>query len=180
MDLIGYVIAITVVVSWLLNGFNWIIGDLIYIFVFIATIKLIKFGSLKIAVIAFSSAMTIDILFIILSWFTNGIYYNNAMLSIFNNSLFLVCPTISHYPNRRCSWYFLFSMAYPGILQCYFYRYDSSRSSKVYSYIFLVCYIVTLGGWIFVNIQTAFTLPYDLIVIPLTIIVVVLYANRRG
>lgn len=180
MDFIGLNLGVCVVIMWFVLSQNWILGDIMYTFIFIATIKLVKFGSLKIAIITFAITMTVDIFFIVMAWAINKVYYNNAILSIFNNPLFLVVPTISHYPNRKCSWFFIASMLFPGMLQCYFQRFDSSRSSKIYTIIFFNCYVITMIIWIIINIYADFTFPYDLLVTPATLITVVLFANRRG
>lgn len=180
MDCIGVIFGICVIALWFSFGKNWIIGDIIFCFIFVATMKMVKFGSLKIAIITFTITMSIDIFFITLAWGINKIYYNNAILSIFNNPLFLMVPSLSHYPNRKCSWFFLASMLFPGLLQCYFQRFDSSRSSKIYTIIFFNCYVVSMILWIIINFYANFTFPYDLLVTPATLIVVVLFANRRG
>lgn len=180
MDFVGLSLGICVVIMWFVLGQNWILGDIMYTFIFVATIKLVKFGSLKIAIITFAITMSVDIFFIVMGWAINKVYYNNAILSIFNNPLFLVVPSISHYPNKKCSWFFIASMLFPGMLQCYFQRYDSSRSSKIYSIIFFNCYVITMIIWIIINIYTNFTFPYDLLVTPTTLITVVLFAYRRG
>ncbi len=89
MDVIGIGVGIGVVCAWYYTGTNWIIGDLIYMCIFLAVIKLIKFGSLRMTVFAFIASMLLDISFIMLTEFVNGIYFNNAMLTLFNNPLFL-------------------------------------------------------------------------------------------
>jgi len=89
MDLIGFVIGIGLICAWYFTGTNWIIGDFIYMCIFLAAIKLVKVGSLKITVIAFVFAMLLDIIFMSLAEFINGIYFNNAMLTLFNNPMFL-------------------------------------------------------------------------------------------
>lgn len=89
MDMLGLAVGIGFICAWYYTGTNWIIGDFIYMCIFLATIKLIKFGSLKMTVIAFIISMVLDISFIMLAEFVNGIYFNNAMLSLFNNPLFL-------------------------------------------------------------------------------------------
>lgn len=180
MDCIGIGLGVCILASWFILDKNWIVGNFIYCFIFVATLKLVKFGSLKMATITFVVTMSIDVFFIGLAWGINKIYYNNAILSIFNNPLFLMVPTISHYPNRKCSWFFLASMLFPGLLQCYFQRFDSNRSSKIYTIIFFNCYVVTMIVWIIINFYADFTFPYDLLVTPATLVIVVLFANRRG
>lgn len=180
LDLLGFCIGCGAVCAWYFSGTNWIIGDTIYFCIYLATIKLVKFGSLKTALIAFIITMGLNIFLILLAQFVIGVYFNNGMLTLFNNPLFLEVPAITIYPNRKCSWLFLFSMALPGILLCYLERFDQSRSSKVYSLIFLLCYTLCSLAWILISIYMIFTLPYDIIIMPFAFLFIVLYANRRG
>lgn len=180
LDGLGFVVGVGLMCAWYFSGTNWIIGDFICICIFVSVIKLIKFGSLKIAIITFVVTTILDVIFIVLSETINQIYFNNAMLTLFNNPLFLVSPDITHYPNRRCSWIFLFSMAYPGIFLCYLERFDKNRSSHVYLIIFLVCYTFCYLLFILISLNTSFTLPYDIMIIPMSLIFILLFANRRG
>ena len=67
LDVIGFVMGVGLMCGWYFSGTNWIIGDFICLCIFCATIKLIKFGSLKIAIITFVTCTIIDIIFIVLS-----------------------------------------------------------------------------------------------------------------
>lgn len=180
MDVIGIIVGIGFMCAWYFTGTNWIIGDFICLCILLTTIKIIKFGSLRIAIIAFAVTSILDVVFIILAQIMNGVYFNNAMLTVFNNPLFLVMPALVHYPNRCCSWFFLFSIAYPGIVLSYLYRYDCSRSSKVYSVLFFIFYTLCLVAWVILDLHAAFTLPFNILTVPFSLLAILLYSNRRG
>lgn len=53
MDIIGLIFAAGMVLAWYFSSRNWIISDIIYVMIFLAIVKFIKFGSLKIAIVSF-------------------------------------------------------------------------------------------------------------------------------
>ena len=67
MDIIGIFIGIGFIVSWFLTFTNWIIGDIICLASLLAIIKLIKFGSLRMAIIFFIVSTIVNIIFIVMA-----------------------------------------------------------------------------------------------------------------
>ena len=124
MDLLGFTVGVGLECAWFFTGYNWIISNIIYILIFLAIIKFIKFDSLKIAAITFACTAFCNIIFIVLTQFVRQIYFNDLILYIFNNPLFIFCPCINFIPNQTCSWFFISCIAYPGILLCYLDRVD--------------------------------------------------------
>ena len=53
MDILGFVIGVGVEIGWWFSGYSWIISDIIFTCMMIATIKLFKFWSLRIALFCF-------------------------------------------------------------------------------------------------------------------------------
>jgi hypothetical protein len=70
-------------------------------------------------------------------------------------------------------------MAYPGMVMAYLRRFDESRSSCVYSFIFLSSFSFFSFLYICVSYFAPFIPPFSLINTPLSIITVMAYANRR-
>jgi hypothetical protein len=91
---------------------------------FTAAIKIFKFGSLKIALLAYIFIGLTDIPFIIAISLTKRAYFNNIILSIFNIPFFIMCPIIDYFPNQTCSWFFITSGAYPAGILSYLRRFD--------------------------------------------------------
>lgn len=148
--------------------------------IFLALIKFVKFGSLKMAFIAFVSTAVLNVAFIVYSQVKNDAYFNNVILYIFNNPLFIFFPCITFTVNQTCSWFFITSIGFPGILLSYLYRFDESRSSKIYSLVFLVSFVICAVCWAVSSIFAPYTLPFDLINSPFSIILLCIFANRRG
>lgn len=67
MDVIGIIVGIGFMCAWYFTGTNWIIGDFICLCILLTTIKIIKFGSLRIAIITFAVTSILDVVFIILA-----------------------------------------------------------------------------------------------------------------
>lgn len=53
MDIIGLALGVGICYGWYFSNNNWILSDFITIFMWIGTIKLFKFTSLKMAVFSF-------------------------------------------------------------------------------------------------------------------------------
>lgn len=118
MDIIGFCIGFGVLCAWFFTGQIWMVSDLIFVFIFITLIKVIKFGSLKIALINFICTLILDLIFITVTEVIRKTYFSTN-INIFNNPLFLTAPIIAFIPNYRCAWYFILSMAYPGMFLAY-------------------------------------------------------------
>ena len=106
--------------------------------------------------------------------------YNTELLNLFNNPFFLQIPTLNPVPNQKCSWLFISSLVYPGIVLAYLYRFDKCRSSSVYFFIFLAGYFIGSIIWTIVSVFSPFTLPFGTISEPTIIIIIILFSNRRN
>lgn len=71
-------------------------------------------------------------------------------------------------------------MAYPGMFLAYLERFDKNRSSTLYAPIFIICYALCSIAWFIVSILVPFGLPYDLFTVPISMGLLLLFANRRG
>lgn len=63
MDGVGFVLGIGLLCLWYFLYTNWIVSDVIYVMIYFSMIKIIKFGSLKIAILIFVINLTIDCAF---------------------------------------------------------------------------------------------------------------------
>lgn len=123
MDVLGIIFGFGIASLWILTGKNWIISDVIYFFMYTTIIKTIKYGSLKIALAAYIIIGIADFVFIIITYMENY-YFNNIILTIFNNPFFIMCPTINFVPDQQCSWFFISCISAPGIILAYLRRFD--------------------------------------------------------
>jgi hypothetical protein len=100
-------------VGWYFSNSNAIVSDVLFVVIYIALIKVFKFGSLKIGFLTLACSLALSIVFVIL------ISVNYQTMNFFITPLFLTGPILTRIPNYRCSWYFLLSMLYPGMLLAY-------------------------------------------------------------
>ena len=99
MDIIGLGLGLGLVLGWYFSGKNWIISNIIYIMIFLALVKIIKFGSLRMAALAYFCVAICNIVFIVLIQKLRQVYFNNIILFLFNNPFFIFCPCINFTPN---------------------------------------------------------------------------------
>lgn len=180
LDILGLLLGAGLEAAWWFSNRNWILSDVLFTFMLVTTIKLFKFRSLFMAVVCFSLVTVVFVAFIVICQVFYDTSFNNIILTIFDNPVFCVCPTITPVPNQKCSWLSLFSLSYPALVLAYLESFDESRKTRVYSIVFLGGFILLSMIWSLLNVAVPFTLPFDLITSPLTLIVVCLYANRRN
>lgn len=71
-------------------------------------------------------------------------------------------------------------MAYPGLFLAYLVRFDKNRSSSIYGATFMISYVVCTIFWFVVNYFVPIALPFDLFTVPIAMVFIILFANRRG
>ena len=180
MDIIGFFVGLGILLGWWFSNRNWIISDVITICIWVGTIKLFKFTSFKIATLTFTFTIVLELIFIVLMQVVFDRSYNTELLNLFNIPFFLQIPTINPVPNQKCSWLFISSLVYPGIVLSYLHRFDKCRSSNVYFIIFLVGYFLGSIVWTILCVISPFTLPFGIISEPITIVILILFSNRRN
>jgi hypothetical protein len=79
------VISIGVCMGWQLSNSNWVVNDVIAVSMIVAAIKVLKFTSLKQALICFSATICVELVFVLILTFKIKASYNTAILNIFNN-----------------------------------------------------------------------------------------------
>lgn len=178
MDVAGILFGVGLLCAWYFTR-DVILSDLIFMMIYLSIMKIVKFGSLKLAVILFAINFVILVSFsgtnsTIDSSYTDGDY------TYFNNPLFLIIPNLVDIPNRRCAWYFIVTMSYAGLLLSYLERFDRNRSSIIYGLTFIITYIIGTVAWFIITIFVAFPIPYELFSIPIALLLLAFFSNRRG
>lgn len=67
VDGVGVVMGIGVLCGVYFSHFNWIVCDVVFLIIFVASIKIIKLGSLRISLLAFALSLLLSITFVILT-----------------------------------------------------------------------------------------------------------------
>lgn len=180
MDLIGILVGVGITCIWWFLGETWIVGDIILIAMWVCTIKIFKFTSLCMSFFTFCFTIIIELIFLIVVEAILHLSYNIEVINLFNNPFFFQVPTINPVPNLKCSWLFISSLVYPGMVLSYLHRFDRCRSSYVYYTIFLVGYFTGSMIWVIISAVSTFTLPFGIVSEPIILLIVILYANRRN
>lgn len=63
MDVLGIVFGCGMMFAWYISGTNWLISDIIFVFIYISIIKIVKIQSLKYAVIIYIITLIVDGIF---------------------------------------------------------------------------------------------------------------------
>jgi hypothetical protein len=129
----------------------------------VASIKILKFTSLKIAGLAFLITMTILVILALLIFFTTGNSYNNIILNTYNYPFELQIPTINPVYNQKCSWLPFTSIVEPGVLLSYLRRFDSSRNTTIYLIMATITFFIGGIAWMFISVVSPVSFPFGLI-----------------
>ena len=179
IEAISLIVGVGVVVGWWMSDRNWIVNDIVAIFMIVAGIKFFKFTSLRYAIICFCLTITVEMVFVLLIRFFINASYNVALLNEFNNPFELQAPTINPVYNQKCSWLPITALIYPGCLMAYLRRFDTSRNTAVYMLTSVVCFFLGALLWMFVSIASADSWPFGLIAEPANLALVAFFAWKR-
>ncbi len=155
------------------------VNDIIAISIIIAGIKLLKFTSLKIAIITFIATISIEMIFVFIIHFVFKTPYSSLVLNTFNVPLQLQVPTINAVYNQKCAWLSINSIIYPGMLMYYVRRFDTSRNTNVYLITCTGLFIAGSFSWIFINAVSPNSFPLGIITQPAMIGLVCIFAYKR-
>ena len=179
MEGISLLVGIGVCLGWWFSGKNWILNDIISICLIIAGIKILKFTSMRIAVICYLATILLEMGFVLVINFGFADSYNHAILNEVNNPFELQLPTINAVYNQKCSWLPVTSILYPGVLMSYMRRFDSSRNTTVYLLICVGFFFIGSIIWMLISIFSSDSWPFGLIAEPLILAFIAFFAWKR-
>lgn len=62
-DVIGFLLGLGIMSAWYFSGTNWIISNIIFVFIYLTFIKIVKIGSLKLLVLIYIGTVIVDGIF---------------------------------------------------------------------------------------------------------------------
>lgn len=164
MDVVGALIGLALCFGWWFSSKNWILSDIIALCMTIALIKAFKFVSFK---IGFISYVLLNIFFVLAAVLTSVLHKENFvvyfLLSV-NNPFQFQMPTIIPTYSQNCVFVSITSIFLPGLLVSYLRRFDRCRTTNIYLITTVSCYFFGSILWNFINIFSAYPIPFDLIV----------------
>lgn len=179
IDILGVLISIPVVLGWWYAGQNWIFSDILSVILIVTIIKVFKFVSFKVALVAYLLMVTIystaDVII--------AIRYQNAFsdydLYSANTPYQFQIPQLVPSYGQKCSWVSITTIAFPALLVSYLRRFDQSRSTRIYLTTAVATYFIGSVIWWIANALSYYPLPFDAFCEPIMIIAFTLFAFKR-
>lgn len=144
---------------------NWIFYDLLALCICIGGIKILRFYSLRQALLSILiSVLTGLIVSIILHFVLERSY--NDYASELSSPLFLMVPDLINNLFKKCSWLPVIDIIIPGVLLAYLRRYDENFDSGwggVYTVIGNTSFILGTIIWILLEALYPYSIPFSFI-----------------
>jgi hypothetical protein len=161
IDIIGVLLSIPVVVGWWLTGRNWIFSDILSIIIIVSVIKVFKFVSFKVALIAYLVMVSLySAADILISIRYHNQYSSYALFQAETPYQFQI-PLITPTYGQRCTWVSITTIAFPGLLVSYLRRFDQSRSTRIYLITAIATYFLGSVIWWIADAFSYYPLPFD-------------------
>lgn len=165
--------------GWFFSDSNILLNDLLAVCICVGLIKVLKFTSLRIAGVAFTLSILLELVVVVAIYLKSGQSYNNLFLNEFNFPVQLQFPTLNPAYNQKCAWLPVTAAVFPGMLLSYLRRFDSSRNTRVYLVTATVLFLLGGIAWVFLNVPSAVTFPFGLISDPCMFGLVCVFAYQR-
>lgn len=181
LEVVSSLVSTGALIGWYFSDNNILVDDLICLCMVVAFIKILHFGSLKLAGLAILTTVTIELIFQLIPHFQNYQNYNVVFINRFNSPFLLQIPMFSLYPiyNMICSWLSFTSVVFSGMLLTYLHRFDASRKTNLYLITGMGAFFVGGLVWIGVSIPSEFAMPVGLVIESITFGLVCLFAFKR-
>lgn len=180
LDMVSFMIGvICIVLYWWTDGI-WIINDILAVCTIVAGIKIFKVRSLKVGIIMLVSLLLIEIAAGLIVHYVIGVSYNNLVINLFESPMVVVLPSITPEFHRSCAWLPVTNLIFPGLFISYLRRFDKARGTFMYLLVGYVSFYLGSVAWIFMDMLTVHALPLAILSDPITILGVLVVANRRN
>lgn len=122
IDVISFLFGSLIIALYWIFYQNWIITDIISVCTIVASIKLLKLTSLKMAVIFLGSVLGVELVVSLIIHFQLKVSYNNLIINKYDSPIMVELPSITHELYRKCAWLPATSLILPGLLLSYLRR----------------------------------------------------------
>ncbi len=179
MDVLGFLFGCCLVGGWWAADRNWIYTDIMAIMLIIAIIKVFKFVSFKVALIAYLIMVAMYIAASVIIVFVYQNQYDSYTVALLRTPYQLKFPSFSEAYGQKCVWISITTVAFPGLLVSYLRRFDQSKSTIIYLLTAVVTYFIGSVCWYVANTLSYYSLPFDAFCEPIMIISFTLFAFKR-
>lgn len=122
IDIISSLCGCMIIVLYWIFYQNWIITDIISICTIVASIKLFKLTSLKMAVVFLGSVLGVELVVSLIIHYSLQVSYNNLIINKYDSPIMVEIPSITPELFRKCAWLPATSLILPGLLLSYLRR----------------------------------------------------------
>lgn len=179
IDILGVLSSIPVVLGWWFAGQNWVFSDILSVIFVVTIIKVFKFVSFKVALVAY--------LLMLIMYSTAAVIiamrYQNAFsdynLYSANTPYQFQIPQLVPSYGQKCTWVSITTIAFPGLLVSYLRRFDQSRSTRIYLTTAVATYFLGSTVWWIASSFSYYSLPFDAFCEPIMIVAFTLFAFKR-
>lgn len=167
------------VVGWWASGRNWIFSDILSVILIVSIIKVFKFVSFKVALIAYFIIVTLYCSSTIIIALKYQNQFSHAYINQANTPYQFQIPLIKPAYAQKCTWISITTIAFPGLLVSYLRRFDQSRSTRIYLVTAVSTYFLGSLIWWVSDTFSYFPLPFDAFCQPIMIIAFTMFAFKR-
>jgi hypothetical protein len=179
LDVLGVLMSIPVVVGWWVSGRNWVFSDILSVVLIVSIIKVFKFVSFKVALVAYLIILALYVTssVVIAAKYQNQ--FSQAYINQANTPYQFQIPLIAPAYSQKCTWISITTIAFPGLLVSYLRRFDHSRSTRIYLITAVSTYFLGSLLWWLSDTFSYYPLPFDAFCQPIMIIAFTLFAFKR-
>lgn len=177
--MISLFIGIGTVIAYYFSNKNWIVNNIICISIIIASIKILKFTNLKIAIFTLVVGLAVQMAIVEYIHFGKGTSYNYLILDFFNYPFELQLPTINPVYKQKCAWLPFTAIISPGIFMSYLKRFDISRNTNIYFLTAIASFVFGAVVWMLISVRSTHSWPLEIVTGPITLGLVAIFAYKR-
>lgn len=191
--ILGSLIGLAIIIPWGITN-NWILSDVIAIFILITVINLVKVRKLKNCLFFMVIQILADILWMLLfnyvfnkdfndtQQYSEDKQYNDFFGSKLTLPLKIECFYLNpqYNLNTKCSWMGISNLIVPSLLISYVNRYDDYANASIYTIISFFAFFVSLFIWTIVQAHIDISVPFSVYCYPIMMVFIVILAFKRN
>ena len=179
MEVVSVVLSIGAALGWLLSGKNWLISNIISACILISMVKVFKFVTFKMALLAYSLLLLIHIgtTLLIALYYRDG--FSNHFIDVLDSPFQFQIPFVEPTFHRNCTWMPLTAIIVPALLLHYLKRFDSSRVTHIYFFISTLAYLVGCILWWIASTFSKYPLPFNAFCEPVMMLTFTAFSFKR-
>lgn len=179
-ELVSFLIAAAIIAIYLITK-NFMVNNVLALFITLALFKIIRLPSYKIALILLGLAFCYDVFWV----FYSNVFFGRSVMSVVAQKVDLPmkfeCPKFQRSPLPYCALIGVGDLVLPGLFVAFCYRMDKIlKTSNIYYRISLAGYGIGLATCVFFLFYYQTAQPALLYLVPFTLIPIAVAAHTQG